>query len=156
MFLSQKSKFGRILPQNFFRQKLARCAENWGFWGPRGPKWPKRAKIMFFSISWDPRGIYMWFYTLLVGLWGCRIDWNGLEAPIVTFLDSLGSPAAPVSGQWVGRARLGKFFKKFSEKNFFSNLFKTSKMILKTFLGHNIVFLTQKNPILAVFCPKMT
>jgi hypothetical protein len=42
----------------------------------------------------------------------------------------------------------------FRKKILFSNFFKTSKMILKTFWGHNIVFLTQKNPSLAVFCPK--
>ena len=54
----------------------------------------------------------MWFYTRSVGLIGCRIDWNGLEAPIVTFLATLGSPAAPVSDQYIGQAQLGKFSKK--------------------------------------------
>ena len=98
----------------------------------------------------------MWFYTLLVGLRGCLIDWNGLEAPIVTFWPLWGPRQPRLAVSELARPDLANFSKKFPRKKIFSNFFKTSKMILKTFLGHNIVFLTQKNPILAVFCPKMT
>ena len=69
---------------------MSHVCRKFGPLGPKDPKWLKRVKIMLLSYLGLHEVFVYSVYTLLLGLGGCLINWNGLVASIVTFWPHMG------------------------------------------------------------------